>query len=259
MTTWRRLFRSPGIAEALVQFLGLVLLWEPYTPTTLCRRAQNLRQFSGNGGLRAASDLCDESLARLLPTAPVRPSRLNCSARSLSSRSWPRPYSNYSASSTSYSPRSTFPAVWQGVRGESAAAAAVLRHLALGVDLVPGAQLNAHAADAMCERLRHRDGGAVGPQFRLPLTHLGSCLIRAGLFGYHWGVDARAHFVVPDFGVAVPCLQAVRVYPINDYGRSAACYGQQASRLGCSGAVSVLIQWWMAKGEGYVCGWLSRL
>lgn len=69
-STWRWVFWSTSIADAVVQFVGLFFLPESYTPTILKKKADRLRRETGNKRLHTEFE--DTKFSKLLAVALVR-------------------------------------------------------------------------------------------------------------------------------------------------------------------------------------------
>jgi hypothetical protein len=75
-TTWRWIFWSSSLADALVQILGVLFLQETYAPAILAKKARRLRQSTGNFELHTKYEEPNQTLGKLLRKNLVRPFRM---------------------------------------------------------------------------------------------------------------------------------------------------------------------------------------
>lgn len=111
-----------------------------------------------------------------------------------------------------------------------------LHYLAIALGCSTASQAGAPLTDALHARFVARNGGRSRPEFRVPLMLPGAVLIPAGLLLYGWAAQYRAHWIVPDVGVAlfacgiVSATQAMQAYVMEAYPRYVASAGA-ASQL----------------------------
>jgi multidrug resistance protein len=72
-TTWRWIFWSTTIFDAVIQVVGLLFLQETYAPVLLQRKAAKLRKSTGNEGYYTEFDTPDRNMRSILGTAMSRP------------------------------------------------------------------------------------------------------------------------------------------------------------------------------------------
>ena len=216
-TTWRWVFWSTSITAVLVQISGLFFLQETHAPTLLKRKAGCLREETGNTKLYTEYE-SDKPLTKILQIAAVRAFRM------LATQPIIQVISVYMAYlfGLFYLILSTFPVVWSEVYGESVGIAG-LNYISLGLGFFLGAQSAARLVDVIYRRLKQRNKDKGCPEFRIPLTFLGSVLMPIGLFWYGWSVEARTHWIVPNLGItifgagAMICVQCMQTYIIDSY------------------------------------------
>ena len=216
-TTWRWVFWSTSITAVFVQISGLFLLQETYPATLLKRKADRLRKESGNTKLYTEFE-SDKTLGNILSIAAVRALRM------LATQPIIQVITVYLAYlfGLFYLILSTFPKVWQGVYQESVGVGG-LNYLSLGIGFLLGAQTAAQLMDRIYQRLKLQNNDIGCPEFRIPLTFVGSCLIPIGLFWYGWSVEAKTHWIVPNTGIAIfgagamICMQCMQTYIIDNY------------------------------------------
>lgn len=184
-TTWRWVFWSTSITAVLVQISGLFFLQETFPPTLLKRKADRLRKETGNEKLYTEFE-SDNTLGNILGIAAIRAFRM------LATQPIIHMIAVYLAYlfGLCYLILSTFPTVWQGVYQESVGVGG-LNYLSLGIGFFLGAQTAGQVVDRIYRRLRPKNNDIGGPEFRIPLTFVGSCLIPIGLLWYGWSVEAK--------------------------------------------------------------------
>ena len=220
-STWRWVFWSTSIADAVVQVARLFFLPETYTPAILKQKARKLRRETGNEHLHTEFE--DKKLSQLLAVALVRPFRL------IGTQPIVQVLALYMAYlfGLFYLLFTTFSGLFEDVYHQSVGVAS-LNYLALGLGLVLGGQIYTHLCDRIYRRLKAKNNGVGKPEFRVPLMIPASCLIPVGLFWCGWSAQAAVHWIMPDIGVfifgigAVPCLQCAQAYIIDSYQRYAA-------------------------------------
>ncbi len=221
-TSWRWIFWTTSIADAVIQFATIFLLPETFAVTILQRKMNALRKYTGDPSLKLPADM-DKRPSQSLQIALVRPIRLLAT----------QPIVQLIATYMSYIfglfylILTSFPTVWQEIYHESLSISG-LNYLSLGVGYIVGAQLNGYFNDTICRRLRENNDGKHLPEFRIPLIFVGSVLMPVGLFWYGWTARANIHWIVPNLGIAVFaagsvfCLQCMQTYIIDCYTRFAA-------------------------------------
>lgn len=220
-STWRWIFWSTSMADAVVQLAGLFFLPETYTPKILQEKAARLRRETGNELLHTEFD--GKKFSRLLAGSLVRPFRL------ISTQPIVQVLALYMAYlfGLFYLLFATFSDLFRDVYHESLGVAS-LNYLALGLGFVLGGQINTHLCDRIYILLKARNKGVGKPEFRIPLMIPASFLIPVGLFWYGWSAQAKIHWIMPDIGVAIfgigamLCLQCAQTYIIDSYQRYAA-------------------------------------
>ncbi|CAD6592757.1 MAG: hypothetical protein ASARMPRED_006702 [Alectoria sarmentosa] len=220
-STWRWVFWSTSIADAVVQVAGVFFLPETYTPTILKQKAKQLRRETGNKRLHTEFE--DKKFSKLLAVALVRPFRL------IGTQPIVQVLALYMAYlfGLFYLLFTTFSNLFEDVYHESVGIAS-LNYLALGLGFVLGGQINTHLCDRIYRRLKAKNNGVGKPEFRVPLMIPASCLIPVGLFWYGWSAQAAIHWIMPNIGVfifgigAILCLQCAQTYIIDSYQRYAA-------------------------------------
>jgi multidrug resistance protein len=225
-TSWRWIFHSTTIADAVIQLIGLFLLRETYAPVLLSRKRARLVRETGNSALHTQYDRPDRTVSQTLRTAMTRPFRL------LGTQVIVQVLALYMMFlyGQLYLQLSTFPRLWETKYGESVEIGG-LNYIALGIGLFLGAQICAPLQDRIYAALKKREAVSVGrPEFRIPMMVPGAILVPVGLLIYGWSAQYQTHWIVPDIGVALfaagtiigfQCIQGYLVDTYTLYAASA--------------------------------------
>ncbi|GBE85551.1 Efflux pump vrtL [Sparassis crispa] len=202
-STWRWVFYSTSIADAVIQVLGLFFLKESFAPLLLARKANELRKNPTEKAARAREirskfDNADREWKSTMARALRRPLMLFihepivqllgvyfCFVYGLL-----------------YIFLTTMPSIFELVYRETVGIAG-LNYFALGVGLVGAAQLNALMLDKLYKHLMQKHGGEGKPEYRLPSMIPGTLLTPIGLLISGWTAKRSIHWVVPDIGIAL--------------------------------------------------------
>jgi MFS family permease len=221
-TTWRWSFWSTSIVCACIQVMGLFFLRETYAPKILHRKAERLREETGNAALHTEFE-SDKKLTAVLSTALVRPFRL------LGTQPIVQFLAVYMAFiyGLMYLILSTFPVLWTERYHESIGIGS-LNYVSLGVGFFLGTQISAPINDAIYRKLKKKNNNTGRPEFRVPLIFPGACLVPVGLFWYGWSAQAHTHWILPNIGAAIFAagtiivFQSLQTYIVDSYTRYAA-------------------------------------
>ena len=217
------MFWSSSIADALIQSVGLVYLYETYAPTLLLRKAKKLKRTTGNKNLYADQGPSEKNLFSVLRTGSVRPLRL------LSTQIMVQILGIYMAYlyGTLYLVLATFPALWGDQYHESLGIGG-LNYISVGVGFLIGAQVCIFSMDRIYRALKKRNNNVGRPEFRVPLMVPGSVLVPVGLFWYGWSAQAHIHWIMPNIGACIfSCgviigFQCIQTFLVDTYTRYAA-------------------------------------
>ncbi|CAE6434145.1 unnamed protein product [Rhizoctonia solani] len=216
--SWRWVFYSTSIADAVIQLIGLWYLKETYAPTILAAKARALRKSTGDESICTAHEFKRRSVPtwRFIATALLR------SIKFLLFDPVMTVMATYMAVmyGTMYLQLTTFASVWTERYGESIGIAG-LNYLFMGAGFTAGAQLGARALDRIYRHLKARNGGVPTPEMRLPLLAIGSFMLPAGLLLYGWTAEYRIFWLVPDIGIIASFL-CIQTYIVDTYGLHAA-------------------------------------
>lgn len=219
-TTWRWIFWTISIWDAVIQIFACFVLQETYKPIIIRKRNQQLQEKSGT-----ESDVSEEipSLLVLLRRFVGRPLRLLATQPLVQSLALYLGFLN----GVCYIVETTFPTLWTERYGQLASIGS-LHYIALGIGAVVGAQICSYANDHIYRALSARNGGKGSPDFRLPTMLLGAILAPIGLFWYGWSAEHRLHWIMPDIGGAIYYagflmgLINVHMYVIDTHGSNSA-------------------------------------
>ncbi|KAI2786871.1 Efflux pump vrtL [Penicillium oxalicum] len=224
-TSWRWVFYSVSIADALIQFMGLFLLRETYGPRILKDRATRLRKETGDQSWKTEAEMQRQTLAQVLRGSLVRPFRL------LLTQSIVQVVACYMAYiyGLMYLVLSTYPALWtsQEYYHESIGIGG-LNYIALGLGFFLGSQICAPLNDRIYRRLKDRNDGVGRPEFRVPLMSIGALFVPVGLFIYGWTAQTHRHWIAPNIGTVIFAagtiisFQCMQTYIVDAYTRFAA-------------------------------------
>jgi hypothetical protein len=235
-STWRWVFWSTTIVDAVIQLVGLWALQETFAPVLLERRAAALRKELASGAdadaekgarryrdVRTPFDGGARSWRAIFAKSLVRPFALfvrepiiqllgvymafiyGTLYRALSPLLSP-PLAN----ATSAVFLTTLPATFgpTGVYHERTGIAG-LNYIAFGVGLTGASQINARLLDRIYNYYTRKNGGAGRPEYRLPSMVPGTILLPIGLLLTGWSVQYKLHWIVPDI-VRVPATRPLR-------------------------------------------------
>jgi len=222
-TTWRWVFYSTTIADALIQLSGLFFLQETYAPVLLHRKKKTLIKETGNETLHTEYDHPERTVAKTLRISLIRPFKL------LFTQVIVQVLALYMAYlyGLMYLVLSTFPGLWENSYHESVGIGG-LNYISLGVGFFLGTQVCAPCQDLIYRALKKRNNGVGRPEFRVPLMIPGALLVPIGLFIYGWTAEYHTHWIVPNIGAAIFAagviigFQCIQTYIVDSYTRYAA-------------------------------------
>ncbi|KAG1731356.1 MFS polyamine transporter [Suillus paluster] len=207
-SSWRWVFWSTSIADAVVQILGVFFLRETYAPILLERKAERIRRSMdaekvSYGEIRTVFDGQDRSKVFLqfhwhtiMAKALIRPFALFFCEPIVQVLGV---YMAYLYGSH-YLILTTIPSIFQGVYQQSVGITG-LHYIALGIGLVGASCSNASILDKVYLYLKSKKGGVGKPEFRLPPMFPGTLVFMIGCLILGWAAQAHAHWIVPDIGI----------------------------------------------------------
>ncbi|PYI06810.1 MFS general substrate transporter [Aspergillus sclerotiicarbonarius CBS 121057] len=263
-TTWRWIFYATTIADGVIQFFGLFLLRETYTPIILQRKKRHLIKQTGNPHLYTEFDQHpDRTFFTTLQTAMVRPFRL------LGTQIIVQLLALYMAYiyGLSYLVFTTFPTLWTSPSYyHESTGIAGLNYISLGVGFLLGTQIAAPLQDRIYRTLKARAPNNTGrPEFRVVLMIPAAVLVPIGLVIYGWTAEKKkTHWIAPNIGAAVYGagtvigFQCIQTYLIDTYTLYAASAMAAATVLrSLAGFAFPLFASYLYQALGY--GWGNSL
>ena len=222
-TTWRWVFYSTTIADALIQLFGLFFLQETYPPVLLHRKKKVMIKETGNEALHTEFDHPERTVAKTLRISLIRPFKL------LGTQVIVQVLAIYMAYlyGLMYLVLSTFPGLWENSYHESVGIGG-LNYISLGVGFFLGTQVCAPCQDMIYRSLKKKNAGVGKPEFRVPLMIPGALLVPIGLFIYGWTSQYHTHWIFPNIGAAIFAagviigFQCIQTYIVDSYTRYAA-------------------------------------
>ncbi|KAI6783460.1 uncharacterized protein J7T54_005489 [Emericellopsis cladophorae] len=221
--SWRWIFWTVSIADALVQVLALLFLPETYRPKILAVKARRLRRATGNPDLHTEFDRPDRSFARLLGQSLARPLIMLATQPTIQLTGLYRAY----LYGLMYLVLASFPMVWEQQYGQAPGRAS-LNYLSLGVGFVVGLQVSGPLIDRVYRALKAKHNHPGRPEFRVPLMFPTAIIAPGGLLLYGLAAHHQTHWIVPNIGAALFALglilsfQCAQTYVVDAYETYAA-------------------------------------
>ena len=219
-TTWRWIFWSTSALQGVMVAISAPFFHETHAPTILRRRAERLRQTTGDVRYYTAEERLDRgrSVAWVLRKALTRPIRLLLFHPIIQVQACLSGF-NYGLL---YLVLSTFSDLWTVQYHESISISG-LHYVALCIGEIAGAEVGGPLLDVIFRRMKHRAKGVAKPEFRVPLMVPAAILTPLGLFIYGWAAQKHLPWVVVDIGAAILSFgmqiggQALQAYVIDSY------------------------------------------
>ncbi|KAI0072848.1 MFS polyamine transporter [Panus rudis PR-1116 ss-1] len=226
LTTWRWVFRSTTIADALVQLFGIFALQETYAPVLLERKAARIRKQ------------LDQEKGTPRKVIPVHEAerKTQMTWKELMAKALLRPFSLFAQEpiiqllglylgavyGTIYLVLTTLPGIYANVYHQRVGIVG-LHYIALGLGLSITTQISSRLLDKIYAHLKSKNGGVAKPEYRLPLAIPISLGVPIGLLMVGWGAQEHVHWIVPDIGFAlvgagsIGAFQGVQMYIIDAF------------------------------------------
>lgn len=219
-TTWRWMFWSTSILQAIMITASVPLFSETYAPTILLKKARHLRKITGDPRFYTEVEMLalGRSVSWVLIRSLSRPMRLLLFHPIVQIQACLSAF----AYGILYLVLSTFSHLWIKQYHESVSISG-LHYIAICLGEIIGAELGGPLMDLVFEKMKHRAGGASKPEFRVPIMLPGAILTPVGLVMYGWAAQKNAPWIVVDIGAAILCLgmqisgQAIQAYVIDTY------------------------------------------
>jgi len=219
-TTWRWMFWSTSILQAVMILVSLPLYLETHGPTILARRAKHLRFTTSNEEYYTEVERLESgrSLSWILSRCLSRPIRLLLF----------HPIVQVQASLSAfnygilYLMLSTISDLWIKQYHESISISG-LHYISSCLGEILGAEIGGPLLDVVYRKMKQRANGIAVPEFRVPIMVPGAVLVPLGLFVYGWAAQKHTHWIVVDLGVFILSFgmqiggQALQAYVIDSY------------------------------------------
>ncbi|OBZ77932.1 hypothetical protein A0H81_01635 [Grifola frondosa] len=226
-STWRWVFWSTTIVDAIIQCFGLFFLKETFAPVLLERKAEMIRKTM-DPEKAEGREICtvfdsDRNWKHLVTKALLRPFVLFVREPIV------QLLGIYMAFiyGLLYLFLTTIPSIFEGVYRQPVGIAG-LHYFALGVGLTGASQINARMLDRVYKYFKEKNGGAGKPEYRLPSMVPGTILLPIGLFIAGWTARPNIHWIAPDIGIAlvgagtILNFQCIQTYVIDAFTLHAA-------------------------------------
>ncbi|KAF9880189.1 MFS multidrug transporter [Colletotrichum karsti] len=221
--SWRWIFWTVSIADAVVQILAFLFLSETYAPKILATKAKGLRKATGNNDLRTEYERPDRTFGQTLRKNLIRPFRMLFTQPALQITALYRAY----LYGLMYLVLASFPFVWSEQYDQEPGPAS-LNYISLGVGFVIGLQISGPLIDKVYRKLKSQNNDIGLPEFRIPLMFPTAVVTPIGLLLYGIAAHFKVHWIVPNIGAGILAaglilsFQCVQTYVIDSYEKYAA-------------------------------------
>ncbi|KAK7057779.1 putative efflux pump antibiotic resistance protein [Favolaschia claudopus] len=195
-TTWRWMFWSTSIFQAIMLVIEIGTFPETYAPLILRKRAERLRRSTGDPQYRTPYERPQDrkSVANVLTRALTRPLRLLTFHPIIQVTALIQAWSY----GMLYIVLSSFATLWTEEYKQPTELSG-LHYIACAAGEVAGSQVGGPLMDMMYRRMRERaPDGIPRPESRILLTFPGSLLVGLGLLVYGWAAQYHVHWAVVD-------------------------------------------------------------
>ncbi|KAI0050075.1 MFS general substrate transporter [Auriscalpium vulgare] len=200
-STWRWVFYSTTIADAVVQAMGLLFLRETYAPRLLQYKAQRIRlgmdeEKANRVKVRTVFETADRTPRALFRKAIVRAFVL------FGTEPIVQLFGIYMAFvyGILYLFLTTIPSIFRDNYHESTGILG-LHYIPLGLGLFTASQVNSRLLDKTYAHFKAKNGGVGKPEFRLPSAMPGTCVLPIGILMAGWAAQKHVHWIVVDIGI----------------------------------------------------------
>ena len=199
--TWRWMFWSTSIFQAVMVLVSFTVFRETYAPLILRRRAEKLRKDTGNTQYYTADERLsgDKNLLSRFGLALSRPLRLLAFHPIIQVTSLISGFYY----GTLYIVLSSFSELWIQEYGTSVELSG-LHYIACALGELVGSQIGAYLMDVVYRRKLARNSEAgIAPEARIPLEFPATVVAALGLFVYGWTAQYHVHWIAVDVGIFV--------------------------------------------------------
>lgn len=219
-TTWRWIFWSTSILQAVMVAGSFLAFKETYAPVILQRKARLVRKSTGNNQYHTEMEKLASGRSALwvIQRSLTRPLRLLAFHPIIQIQSLLSAF-DYGIL---YLMLSSFSDLWTNQYGESVSISG-LHYIAICLGEIIGVLVTGHIMDASFHWLKARAHGSDQPEYRMPLVIPSAILMPAGLLMYGWAAQANTFWLVIDIGAAILAFgmtfagQAFQAYVIDTY------------------------------------------
>ena len=218
-SSWRWAFWAISILDGCIQLIATLFFRETFPPILLGRRAERLRNETGNRKLRTKWERADRTFTKIAQAGLARPFILLATQPILQCLAL---YIAYIFGLV-YLALTTFPVLWTDRYHESISISG-LNYLALAFGYIIGTQTCTRLIDRLYKLLKETRGKGIGqPEYRLPLLLPGALMVPAGLVWYGWSAQKHLHWIMPDIGAVIFAagvkfgLQCTQLYALDVY------------------------------------------
>lgn len=202
-SSWRWVFWSTSIIDAIFLTLYWFLLNESYAPTLLSAKAAKVRKELG-------LEKDDKNAVRTIyESEPIK-------WKNFVFKAMVRPFTLFAREpiiqliglymtflyGVVYLILTTIPDIFQKVRGESLGISG-LHYIAHGLGAITGAYINMRTLDVCYKYFQKRNGGVGRPEYRLPFMALGTLLLPIGILIIGWTARPTIPWIATDIGLAL--------------------------------------------------------
>ncbi|EHK41305.1 hypothetical protein TRIATDRAFT_84876 [Trichoderma atroviride IMI 206040] len=202
-STWRWMFWSTAIFQAVLEVSSLTVFHESYAPVLLRRRAEKRRQETGDSRYHSEIEKRESgrSTAWKIRRSLTRPVRL-LMFHSIIQMDAILEGINYGLL---YFTLSSFSTLYVNAYGESVAISG-LHYIAICLGEILGSQICGPLMDYLFTRLKSRDGSTRVPELRIPLMLPSALLTPIGFLLYGWAAKYHLFWLVLDIGALLLSL-----------------------------------------------------
>jgi MFS family permease len=202
-STWRWMFWATTILQGILEASSLVLFYESYGPVLLRRRAEKLRNDTGDSRYHAAVERRESGRSTLwkISRSLSRPLRLLIFHPIIQMQAILQGI-NYGLL---YFALASFSALHVSAYGDSVAMSG-LHYIAICIGTILGSQLCGPLMDSAYKRLTSSRGGTATPELRIPLLLPGVFFTPIGFLLYGWAAQYHLFWIVVDIGVTLLSL-----------------------------------------------------
>jgi MFS family permease len=202
-STWRWMFWATTILQGILEASSLLIFYESYGPVLLRRRAEKLRNDTGDNRYHAAVERRESGRSTLwkISRSLSRPLRLLIFHPIIQIQAILQGI-NYGLL---YFALASFSALHVSAYGDSVAMSG-LHYIAICIGTISGSQLCGPLMDFAYRRLTSRRGGTATPELRIPLLLPGVFFTPIGFLLYGWAAQYHLFWIVVDISVTLLSL-----------------------------------------------------